>query len=298
MNVQQLKTFVEVAHHGSFAEAARRLDMAPSAVSRAVAALEASLGARLLQRNTHRVSLSDAGAAYYEQVVLVLEALERAADQARSASGEVQGVVRLTATVAFGQALVVPLLGELHSLHPALELELHLADHVVDLVAERIDLAIRLGPPADTSLIGARLAPLHYRVCASPDYLQRHGQPAAPQALADHTCLRFPKPGFRTQWAFQDPEGHVDVVDVHGWLVVSSAMALRRAALDGLGVAMLGHWLVDADIAAGRLVNLFPAYQLAAPDFGTAAWLLYPSRAYVPRRVRAVIDFLKARLTA
>jgi DNA-binding transcriptional LysR family regulator len=295
MDVQQLKTFVAVVHHGSFAEAARRLDMAPSMVSRAVSALEAELGVRLLQRNTRQLALSEAGAAYYEQVRGVLDGLERASDEARATAGDVRGTVRLTTTVAFGQTLVVPLLPALHQRHPGLEFELALTDAVVDLVAERMDIAIRLGPSADTSLVGTQLARVDYRVCASPAYLQQHGRPRVPADLALCDCLRFPLTGFRTQWKFRDAAGAVETVDVKGWLVMSSALALHRAALDGLGPVLLGHWLVDEDIAAGRLVDLFPTHEATAAGFDGAAWLLYPSRAYVPRRVRAVVEFFKER---
>lgn len=296
MDVQQLKTFVAVVHHGSFAAAARQLDMAPSMVSRAVAALEAELGVRLLQRSTRQLSLSDAGAAYYEQVRSVLDGLERASDEARASTGEVRGTVRLTTTVAFGQVLVVPLLPELHALHPGIELELVLTDVVVDILAERIDMAIRLGPAADTSLVGTQLSRISYRVCASPGYLRAHGRPRTPAELAQRDCPRFPLQGFRTQWKFRDALGAVETVEVKGWLVMSSALALHRAALDGLGPVLLGHWLVDDDIAAGRLVNLFPAHEVTAASFDSSAWLLHPSRTYVPRRVRAVLDYFKARL--
>jgi len=271
--------------------------MAPSMVSRSVAALEAELGVRLIQRNTRQLSLSDAGAAYYEQVRGVLEGLERASDAARASSAEARGTVRLTTTVAYGQALVVPLLPALHAAHPGLELDIVLTDRVVDIVAERIDLAIRLGPPADASLIGTRLATIRYRVCASPAYLRDHGRPQTPADLAQCDCLRFPLPGFRTQWTFRDAAGVTQAVDVKGWLVLSSALALHRAALDGLGPVLLGHWLVDEDIAAGRLVDLFPEHEATATAFDSAAWLLYASRVYLPRRVRAVMDFMKARLS-
>lgn len=296
MDIQQLRTFVEVVQRSSFAEAARRLDMAPSMVSRAVAALEAELGVRLLQRTSRQLSLSDAGATFYEQVRGVLDQLERATDEARHVNAEVQGGVRLTTTVAFGQALIVPLLPALHASHPGLELELLLSDAVEDIVADRIDLAIRLGPPTDSSLVGYRLAPMRYRVCASPAYLERHAHPLSPDGLSQHDCLRFPMPGFRTRWTFRDAAGAEKSVDVKGWLVASSALALHRAALDGLGPVLLGHWLVDQDIAAGRLIDLFPDHEVTASSFDSAAWLLYPSRAYLPRRVRAVADFLKSRI--
>lgn len=168
MDIQQLRTFVEVVHQGSFAAAARLLDLAPSAVTRSVAALEEELGVRLMQRTTRKLSLTDAGAAYYEQVRGVLEGLERASDEARATTGEVRGTVRITTSVGYGQAVVVPLLPALHERHPGLEIDLLLTDAIVDLVSERVDLALRLGPVMDSSLVGLRLAPTRYCVVASP----------------------------------------------------------------------------------------------------------------------------------
>ena len=296
MDIQQLRTFAEVVHLSSFAAAARRLDLAPSVVTRSVAALEDSLGVRLMHRTTRKLALTEAGAAYYEQVREVLERLDRAADEARATSGEVRGTVRLTTSVAFGQTVLVPMLPALHASHPALEIELLLDDAVVDLVAERVDLAVRLGPPLDSSLVGLQLAPVRYRVVASEDFLARHGRPGVPADLAACACLRLPLPGFRTQWRFRDAAGAVEAVDVKGWLVLSTALALHRAALDGLGPALLPDWLVDRDLNAGRLVDLFPDHEVTANQFDSAVWLLYASRSWLPRRVRAVVDFMKARV--
>ena len=296
MDIQQLRTFIDVVHHGSFAAAARHLDLAPSVVTRAVAALERDLGVRLMQRTTRRLSLTEAGAAYYERVRGVLDGLDRASDEARATAGEVTGPVRLTSSVTFGQTVLVPLLPALRERHPGLQIELVLTDAMLDLVAERVDLAVRLGPAQDSSLIGQRLVSMHYRVCASPAYLAQHGRPQLPAELAQRDCLRQPLPGFRTQWKFRGPDGALQLVDVHGWLMLSNALALHRAALDGLGPTLLAGWLVDADLAAGRLVDLFPQHEVTAANFDAAVWLLYASRAYVPRRVRAVVDFLKQQI--
>ena len=296
MDIEQLRTFVAVVHQGSFAAAARQLDMAPSMVTRSVAALERELGVRLMQRTTRKLSLTEAGAAYYEHVCSALGLRERASDEARSTTGKVRGVVRVTASVAYGQMVIVPVLPALHQLHPGLEIDLLLTDTLVDLVAERVDIAVRLGPAADSSLVGMQLATARYRVCASPAYLKSHGQPRVPMDLAQCDCLRFPLPGFRTQWKFRAADGPVEIVDVHGWLVVSTALALHRAALDGLGPVLLADWVVGPDIACGRLVDIFPGHEVTATTFDSAVWLLYASRAYVPRRVRAVVDFLKDRV--
>jgi DNA-binding transcriptional LysR family regulator len=297
MDLKQLQTFVEVARRGSFAAAARLLGVAPSMVTRSVAALERELGVRLIQRTTRRLSLTEAGAAYCEQVSEVLAGLERAGDEARAAAGEIcSGTVRLTSSVAFGQTVVVPLLPLLHKRHPGVEIELVLIDSVIDLVAERVDLALRLGATPDTSLIGLPLRRVRYRVVASEAYLRLHGRPRVPADLAHCDCLRFPLPGFKTEWQFRGRDGPIESVAVHGWLVLSTALALHRAALDGLGPTLLPDWQVGADLAAGRLVDLFPAHEATATRFDSGVWLLYPSRAYVPGRVRAVVDFLKATL--
>jgi DNA-binding transcriptional LysR family regulator len=296
MDIRQLKTFVEVVQQGSFAGAARQQGVDPSAVTRAVAALEAALGARLLQRTTRKVALTEAGAAYLERVRPLLDELDGAADELRANTGGVRGTVRVTASVAYGQAVLVPLLPALHAQHPGLEVDLVLSDAVVDVVTQRIDVALRLGPAVDSSLVGVKLAAVRPRVVASPAYLKAHGRPRTPQDLAACDCLRFPLPGYRTQWSFRDRQGGVQSVAVRGWLVMSTALALHRAALDGLGPALLADWLVDPDIDAGRLVDLFPKHEATATNFDSAVWLLYASREHMPRRVRAFVDFVKAKL--
>lgn len=299
MNLRQLRTLVEVARLGSFAAAARRLDAEPSQVTRAVAAVEAELGARLLHRTSRRVTLTEAGAGYLERIGPLLTQLEAAADELHSATGELRGTVRLTAAVSYGQLVVMPLLARLHERHPALQLDLQFSDAVVDLLGDQVDLALRMGPQQDGSLVGLPLAPVHYRVCASPAYLARHGRPRVPADLAACDCLRFSLPGFRDEWLFR-PRGvadaAVEAVAISGWMTATSALALHRAALDGLGPALLANWIVDADLAAGRLVDLMPGHEATATAFDSAVWLLYPSRAHLPRRVRVVADFLKDEL--
>jgi DNA-binding transcriptional LysR family regulator len=296
MDMRHLKVVIEVVHQGSFAGAARHLDLTPWAVTRAVAALEAALGARLLQRTTRKVALTEAGAAYLDRVRPLLEELDRAGDELHASTGQVRGVVRVTASVAYGQTVLVPLLPALHAAHPALEVDLLLSDAVVDLVSQHIDVALRLGPTVDSSLVGMRLRSVRHRVCASPAYLRRHGRPRTPADLARCDCLRFALPGYRTQWTLREREGQTEVVAVRGWLVMSTALALHRATLDGLGPALLGDWLVDGDIAAGRLIDLFPEHEVTATNFDSAVWLLYASRDHTPQRVRAFVDFVKGRL--
>lgn len=296
LDTQHLKTFVDVVTMGSFAAAARARDLAPSQVTRAVASVEAALGARLLHRTTRKLTLTEAGQAYFDRVQPLLAELEAAAEEVRASTASIRGTVRISASVAYGQAVLVPLLPELHARHPGLEIELLLTDAVVDLATQRIDLALRLAPTVDSALVGLSLASARYRVCASRDYLQRHGRPARPADLSACDCPRFALPGYRSQWHFRADNAAVETVIVRGWLVVSTALALHRAALDGLGPTLLPDWLVAADLAAGRLVDLFPDHEATASNFDSQIWLLYVSRKHLPRRVRAVVDFLKLRL--
>ncbi len=293
MNLESLTIFAEVMRTGSFAEVARRRDVDPSSVSRVIAGLEGEIGVRLFQRTTRRLSPTEAGRVYFRRIEPLLGEIDRAAAEARDLTASPSGTLRLTASVAFGHAVVAPLLPALRSRHPALGLELILSDSTIDLVAEGIDLAIRLGPRPDADLIGTRLMPVRHRVCVSPGYVEASGRPDTPAGLAARDCLRFPFSGYRSMWRFRRPDGPTTDVPVDGTLVISNALALRRCCLDGLGPSLLADWLVGEDLAAGRLVDLFPDHDVTATEFDTAAWLLYPSRAYVPLKVRAVIDFLK-----
>ena len=296
MELSSLQIFAEVMRRGSFAAVARDRDVSPSAISRSVAALENELGLRLFQRTTRRLAPTEAGALYFARIEPLVGELEQARQAAADVRERPSGILRVTASVAFGQTCLVPLLPELNRRYPELSLELLLTDSNLDMVAERIDVALRLGPRSDGRLIGLRLFETRYRVCASPDYLARAGAVAAPEDLRARPCLVFALPGYRSRWIFLDRAGRRSEVPIEGRFVISSALALRDCALNGLGPALLADWLIGDDLSSGALVDLFPGHRVTATDFDTAAWLLYPSRAYLPLKVRAFIDFVRARL--
>lgn len=296
MDTEHLKIFVEVVQQGSFAAAARKFDIDPSAATRAVTSLEKDLGLRLLQRTTRQLVLTEAGKTYHENACKLLRDMQQAADEARDLAGSPAGIVRVATSMTYGHAVVMPLLPALHAAYPALEIDLLLSDSIVDLVAERIDVALRLRQDVDTSLIGSRLAKIRYHICASPDYVKQQGRPRTPAELAGRDCLRCSVRGYRTQWKFRDSGGAIQAVNIGGWLVVPNSLALHRTALDGLGPALLADWLVREDLAAGRLVDLFPDHEVSPHDFDNAIWLLYTSRSYVPKRVRAFVEFMKQRI--
>lgn len=291
MEIEALKTAQLVATHGSFAAAARVLDVDPSSVSRTVAGLEADLGLRLFQRTTRQVRLTEAGAQYLSRIAPLLDDLDMAREDAVRGAAHPQGRVRLTASVAFGHEVLVPLLTDLRVALPEITFEMILSDDTVDLIAAGVDVAVRLAPAPKGDLISTRLMDTRYCVVASPGWIARHGKPMRPDDLARHDCLRLTLPEYRTEWRFRGAS--MTTVPVDGPILMSNALALRAAARAGHGPALLADWMTNGDIADGRLVDLFPDHQATATDFDTAAWVLYPSRSYLPARVRAVIDALK-----
>lgn len=296
MDVSVLKLFVEVVKQGSFAAVARDRNLAPSSVSRAIAGLEEELGIRLFQRTTRQLSPTEAGMTYFERIEPLVEEIQQATDIATDVSEQPRGTLRVTASTSFGLKCVVPHLPEFQKRYPDLTVDLLLTDAVVDLLADRIDVAVRLGHLADSAMIAQRLVQTTYVVCASPGYLQRSRPLKHPTDLAQHNCLLFPLEGFRSRWIFRDQKGALSEVSVSGRTVISNAIALQQSAIAAMGLALLPNWLIDADLQSGTLVNIFPDYVVTATDFNTAAWLVYPSRAYVPLKVRLFIEFLKKTL--
>jgi DNA-binding transcriptional LysR family regulator len=294
MEISHIHLLTTIARRGSFASAARERGIDPSWISRTVAAIEGELGFRLFQRAGRRVVLTEAGERYIRRIEVIADEFDQARDEAQALSAGPVGVLRMTTTVAFGEKVIVPLVPGFLEVFPNVELDLVLSDTNHDLIADRIDLAVRLGTGVTGDLVVSKLMNTTYRVCASPDYLAREGRPAVPEALADRNCLLFALPGFRSRWIFRNSAGATTEVPVHGGIIASGALALRTLALAGMGPTLLADWLVGDDIAAGRLVDLFPKHQVTATTFETAVWLLYPSRSFLPGKVRAMIDFLKA----
>lgn len=298
MDMESLKLFAEVARRGSFATVARDHNLDPSTVSRLMATLETELGARLFQRSTRRVALTEAGELFLAKVEPLVTELEGALDEARKVSAEPAGTLRLTASVTFGQLCIVPLLPEFRRRHPGVKLDCVFTDENLDLVADRIDLAIRLAPTVEGDLVASRLMDTPYRVVASPAYLKSAPPLRSPADLAGHACLLPPYQVFRPNWLFKDAQGRVTEVPVRGDVTLSTFTALRDLSVLGLGPCLLPYWLVEGLLRDGVLVDLFPGYAVTATTFDTAAWIVYPSRAYLPNKVRVMVDFLKERFAA
>ena len=296
MDLETLANFADIARRGSFAAAARQRAVEPSSLSRAIAGLEAQLGFRLLQRSTRKVSLTEAGAVFLERVDALLAGFDAAREEARAMVDGPSGVLRMTASTTLGARKIAPLVPALRAAFPNIRLELIFTDETIDLVAERIDLAIRLAPSYRGDVVGVRAFDTHYRVVASPGYLDQAPPLRVPADLMRHRCALYSLPAYRTRWKFRNRSGAVEEVAVDGDVVISNVMALQDVALRGVGPALLPTWLIEADLQAGALIDAFPSYDVAATEFDTAAWLLYPSRTLLAPKTRVAIDFFKARL--
>ncbi|MGR3502627.1 LysR family transcriptional regulator [Pseudaestuariivita sp.] len=294
MDIALLRTFAGVARAGSFAAHAREVGVDPSSISRQVAQLEAALGLTLFERTTRRLSLTEAGRLYLEAIRGPLDALEEAADVARDAVSVPSGVLRVTASVAFGERWLIPRLAAFRADYPEVQLELHLTDGIVDLSDGSVDVALRLGPRIEGALVAAKLFDTRYRVVASPDYLARAGHPHTPEELHKHDGLLFSLPGFREIWRLR-PRAGGPVIETlpRPAMTISNALALRRAMQGGIGVALLADWTVSDDLANGSLIDLFPQHDASAGEFDSAAWVVYPSRGYMTARLRVFIDHLR-----
>ena len=294
MEFHDFEMFLDVVRQGSFAAVARKHGVDPSSVSRQIAALETALGYRLFERTTRRLALTEAGQITFDRIQTPLEEIEQIRMAALDAVGTPSGLLRVTASAAFGERWLVPRLGAFKKAYPTIDLDLLLTDRQIDMVAENVDVAIRLGGRIEGSFVVSRLMATRYRVVASPEYLERHGHCSTPDDLSVRNCVVFPLPGYRSLWRFRDAGGGARGVRVSGSLTISNALAIRRAVLEGMGIALLSDWTIDEDLRAGDLVDLFPDHEVSAADFDTAAWLLYPSRAYVPAKTRVFIDHLKS----
>lgn len=290
--LDDIALFLRVLDLGSISAAARSLDLSVAVASQRLKRLERELGVRLLHRTTRRLHATPEGTALAEQGRALVEDLEALTAGLRQAGGEIAGILRMTASASFGRQHLSPLLPEFMALHPRVVLSINLTDQMLDLVSAGFDLAIRIGALDDSNLVARKIAPNRRLLCASPDYLRRHGAPRTPEDLAAHDCLLLVgSQGRQDLWRLGDGAGGEIPVRVRGRFESNFGELLRDAAVAGLGIAQHSTWHVCDDLRAGRLLPVLPDYPLA--DTGIHA--VMPQRRLVPPRVRAFVDFLEAR---
>lgn len=283
--------FAKVVEQGSFTRAAERLELSASAVSRHVADLEAHLEARLLNRTTRRLSLTESGTAFYARCVQLLADLEEAEETVTAATVVPRGTLKLTCSITFGVRHLAPAIATFGTRHPQVRFDVELSDRAVDIVDEGFDLAVRIGDIGSQSLIGRRIGATQLVCCAAPAYLALHPAPRTPADLAQHPCMSYEYAPARNLWRFRDAAGAAHDVRIAGPVHANNGQMLGALAVAGMGVALEPDFIVAPDVRAGRLVPLLPDY--AAPAVGIHA--VYPSRRHLSAKVRAFVDFLASR---
>jgi DNA-binding transcriptional LysR family regulator len=282
-----LTAFVRVVDTGGFSAAGRKLNMSTTMVSNHVQALEDRLGARLLNRTTRKVSLTEVGKAYYDRCVQILADIEQADDIAGALQSTPRGTLRVythTHTVPF----VAPVVAEFLNAYPDVKVDLSMGERTVDLIEEGLDVAVRLVPPPDSSLIVRSLATWRHVLCCSHEYLERHGRVQQLDELAEHNCIRHVNYPYQDEWHFVDRKGGQASVKVSGRLITNSGEALRMAALRGTGICLAPGFMVHSDLEAGRLVRLLPEYRPIELSMNA----VYPHRHHLSAKVRTFIDML------
>ncbi|NCB56155.1 MAG: LysR family transcriptional regulator [Gammaproteobacteria bacterium] len=284
-------SFVHAARLGSFTAAARLIDVTPAAVSKNVAALETSLGVRLMNRTTRSLSLTAEGTLFLSQAQLALESLEQAVESLTTAKSNPVGLVRMSVPNVIGRRLLMPVLPDLLALHPGLNVELDFDDRLVDFVQEGYDLVVRGGTIHDSSMISRSLGPLKLGLVATPEYLKKFGVPKQPGDLSKHKLISRRFLGSKlSPWTFHQPDGKVFLFEPRSTAItLSDPEAMIQAALSGLGIAEVGIYLAWEHLQSGALkLILHDSHDPGAFEL----MLQYPHRALLAPRVRATADFL------
>jgi DNA-binding transcriptional LysR family regulator len=288
---QQMRVFAAVADAGSFVAAADALGLSKAAVSRSVSDLEQRLGARLMHRTTRRLSLTQEGEVFLARTREILAGIEASESEISTRADSATGLLKLSVPVSFGIRHLAPLWSEFLEAHPRVSLDVQLSDRLIDLVDEAFDLAVRIARLPDSSLVSRQLASTRLVLCASPQYLERRGTPRHPSELTVHEVLGYSLLSAGEQWQFSGPDGPV-TVRVRPRLWTNNGDTCVAAAVAGTGIVLQPTFLIGSELASGQLVEVLP--QFRAMELGIYA--VYPTRRFVLPKVRAMLDFLSAKL--
>ncbi len=287
--LEHIRTFVRAVETGSFTAVAAEQRQSQPTVSRQISALEEHLGARLLQRTTRALTLTEEGRQYYGHARSLLDAADEAALAVRPGA-TVSGLLRIAAPLAFARLHLMPRMAGFLAAHPELRTDWVLGDRSVDLVEEGVDLAIRIGQVTDQGLIARRIGQTRRITVARPDYFARHGRPAHPEELLRHDCIVYTGLSTVDDWHFVGPDGAPIVVKVSGRIRVNASEGMRSALLEGLGLAVCPTWLFTDEVETGVLERVLPEFEPAPMPIQA----VMPTRRLVPPRVRAFVDHISA----
>lgn len=284
-----METFVRVAEVGSFSGAARSMRISKAVVSKYIGQLEEQLAARLFNRTTRHVQLTEVGQAYLQRCQMILADLFEAEQAVKDLQAEPRGRLRINAPMSFGIHHLAPAIGEFMGIWPQIEIDLEMNDRYVDLLAEGFDMAIRGGSLVDSSIIARRLAPLRSVICATPEYYREHGEPLDPEELKNHSCITYSYDRSGDNWHFKGKSGAGElIIPIKSRLRINNGDAIRRIVLQGQGIARLPTFLVGQDLQQGSLRTVLADYQLQPGGL----YALYPHNRHLSAKVRVFIDFL------
>jgi len=290
MQLEDMRIFVATVDARSFTAAANRLQLSKQFVSRRVAALEDSLGARLLVRNTRKLAVTDLGYEFYERARRILAEVSDAEQAMSARRAEPRGLLRVSVPMSFGMIHLSPLVAEFLRAHPDVRFDLQLSDRVADVVGEGFDMAVRIGTLADSTLVAQKLGEVRLVACCSPGYKRRRRAPATPADLERHACLLYGEEG-RSGWEFVVDDAR-RMFDVRGPLRVNNGEVIRDAAIAGLGIARLPEFIVADALASGKLVEVLEDYSSSS----FALYVVYPQHRQSSVTIRAFTQFLRERL--
>lgn len=291
--LENITVFARVIEHGSFSAAGRFLRLSPAVVSHRIQQLERHVGVRLLNRTTRQVQPTEQGMLYYEACLEVMRAVEQADTSVAGAGAAPKGTLKVTAPLVFGRRILAPLIPEFQAATPNVSVQLRMSDHLLDLIKEGVDAAVRLSVPTDSSLVIRKIADCPRLLCAAPSYLAARGEPATPEDLMDHSCLLLRFAGStQFRWTLGGPKGQV-TLNVGGPMDADDSDVLTEWAVAGQGIVMKPAWEVADHLRAGRLKPVLADY----PPEPLTLGVLYPHRRLLPAKVRAFADFLVERVS-
>lgn len=283
--ISDLDIFARVARTGNMSAAGREMGLSPAVVSKRVSLLEDRLGARLFQRTTRQLTLTETGEGYFKRVVDILSLVEEAEDFVSRRNTKPRGVLKITAPTSFSRLHIAPYLSDFLNRYPDIELDLHLTDNFSEIIRDGFDLAIRIGELQDSSLVAKKLAPERRVICAAPSYLEKHGIPQALADLDNHNCLLA---GAQDVWRLEDRSGPKPI-RVKGNIRSNSAEFVREALLAGLGLGLRSTWDIGPELQRGDLRVVLPEVRGAS---SIAIYAVYPCREFMPSKVNVFIEYL------
>jgi len=291
IKTEEIQAFVHIVDASTITAAAERLSLAKSAISRRLSELEEQLGVELFHRTTRKLVLTDSGQGFYERCVQILSDLQEAEHSVSHAHHELSGQLRVAAPLSFGAMHLGPAIIEFQKQHPKLNFDIDFNDRKIDLIQEGFDVGIRIADLKDSSLIARKLASASFVICASPSYLEKHGEPKLPQDLKSHRCFTYSNKDQPNRWVFTDKQGLTQSITVPGVMQANNGAFLNTAAISGLGIVYQPTFIAYESITRGELVPILKDYSMTK----IGAYAIYPPTRHLSQRVRKFIDFLVER---